>query len=572
MSVNSARVGRRTRKSRVILAVVAALALLASACGDDSNRSGGDDSGATSPTSTAAASTTTLTPQLGGTLTVGLFAATQGFDPANQTVAGSTNGMEMAALYGQLLRYNAESATYEGQMAQGIEKNADFTQFTIRLRPGVKFTDGTPFDATAVKVSIERHMTATARSTARPALVQFIDSITATDATTVTIKLKQAWAGFPFLLTVGPGMITSQAAIDKAGAANFAAAPGDAGAGPFKLSSFKAGEAAVFKKNPDYHGGAAYIDELRFVQIGSPDQTYVALKNNTVQAAYLRDPIAQAEAKKDGMVSVLIPSPGGNIALMNSGVEVTCTGGQPASSCAGKADGTKVITTPPTANPKVRQAVSHAIDRNVVNQRVWGGTAVVGAQLLDKSLVYYADVAFPDYNPNEAKRLVQEAKAAGWNGNVRLMADSTSIGQSWGITIKTLLEAVGMTVDLDTTKTTAAIIPQVSGTKDFEIVSWGSGMDTTDADYFFTSTNFSSTGRYGLRSPQFDAALDQLRLASTLDQKKAGYKALSEAWAKDLPAIPISTVYQGEVHSKSVQDVRQTGGGIVAFEKAWISK
>jgi peptide/nickel transport system substrate-binding protein len=550
--------------------MVIAFALLAAACGDDSN---GSDGGAatTAPPGTAQATTTTLAAQTGGTLTIGLFAATQGFDPANQTVAGSTNGMEMAALYGQLLRYNAQTATYEGQMAAGIEKNADFTQWTIKLRPGVKFTDGTAFDATAVKVSIERHMAAAARSTARPALVQFVDSITATDATTVTIKLKQAWAGFPFLLTVGPGMITSQAAIDKAGA-NFAAAPGDAGAGPFKLASFKAGEAAVFRKNPDYHGGAAYLDELRFVQIGSPDQTYAALKNNTIQAAYLRDPIAQAEAKKDGLTSVLIASPGGNIALMNSGVEVTCAGGQPASSCAGKADGTKVITTPPTANPKVRQAVSHAIDRNAVNQRVWSGTAVVGAQLLDKSLVYYSDVAFPDYNPTEARRLVQEAKAAGWNGNVRLMADSTSVGQSWGITIKTLLEAVGMTVDLDTSKTTAAIIPQVSGTKDFEIVSWGSGMDTTDADYFFTSTNFSSTGRYGLRSPQFDAALDQMRLAATLDQKKAAYKALSEAWAKDLPAIPIATVYQGVVHAKNIHDLRQTGGGIVSFEKAWIQK
>ena len=571
MSGNSARVGGRAPKSRLMIAVFAALAVLAAACGDDSNSSSDDNPSATAPAATAAAPTTTLAPQLGGTLTVGLFAATQGFDPANQTVAGSTNGMEMAALYGQLLRYNAETATYEGQMAASIEKNADFTVWTIRLRPGVKFTDGTAFDATAVKISIERHMTATARSTARPALVQFVESITATNATTVTIKLKQAWAGFPFLLTVGPGMITSQAAIDKAGA-NFAAAPGDAGAGPFKLASFKAGEAAVFKKNPDYFGGAAYLDELRFVQIGAPDQTYVALKNNTVQAAYLRDPVAQAEAKKDGFTSVLIPSPGGNIALMNSGVEVTCAGGQPASSCAGKADGTKVITTPPTANPKVRQAVSHAIDRNAVNQRVWSGTAVVGAQLLDKSLVYYADVPFPDYNPAEARRLVQEAKATGWNGNVRLMADSTNVGQAWGITIKTLLEAVGMTVDLDTTKTTAAIIPQVSGTKDFEIVSWGSGMDTTDADYFFTSTNFSSTGRYGLRSQQFDAALDQLRLAATLDQKKAGYKALSEAWAKDLPAIPIATVFQGVVHGKNIHDVRQTGGGIVSFEKAWLSK
>ena len=163
-------------------------------------------------------------------------------------------------------------------------------------------------------------------------LTRFILINDTDEPATVVIKLKQAWAGFPFLLTVGPGLIASPAAIQKAGA-SFATAPGDAGAGPFVLSSFKAGEAAVFKKNPTYFGGSVYLDELRFVVIGAADQTYIALKNNTIQAAYLRDPVAQAEAKKDGFVSVLIPSPGGNIALMNSGVEVTCTGGVPASVC-----------------------------------------------------------------------------------------------------------------------------------------------------------------------------------------------------------------------------------------------
>jgi hypothetical protein len=61
-------------------------------------------------------------------------------------------------------------------------------------------------------------------------------------------------------------------------------------------------------------------------------------------------------------------------------------------------------------------------------------------------------------------------------------------------------------------------------------------------------------------------------LASTLDEKKASYKALSEAWAKDLPAIPIATVYQGVVANKNIHGLAQTGGGIVSFEKAWLAK
>jgi ABC-type transport system substrate-binding protein len=138
--------------------------------------------------------------------------------------------------------------------------------------------------------------------------------------------------------------------------------------------------------------------------------------------------------------------------------------------------------------------------------------------------------------------------------------------------VKSLLEVVGMTVDLDATKALSAIIPQVSANRDFEIASWGSGMDTSDADYFFTSTNFATGGRYGLKSATFDAALDKLRLASTLEQKKAGYKALSEAWAKDMPAVPISTVFAGVVHAKNLNGLVATGGGIVDFHKAWLAR
>jgi peptide/nickel transport system substrate-binding protein len=230
-----------------------------------------------------------------------------------------------------------------------------------------------------------------------------------------------------------------------------------------------------------------------------------------------------------------------------------------------------VATTPATSDLRVRQAVAYAIDRSVVNRRVWNGTAVVGGQLLDKSSQYYADVTFPDYNPTEAKRLVQEAKSAGWNGTVRVLADSSNA--AWGITVKSLLEAVGFNVDLDTSKALSAVIPQVAANKDFEIASWGSGMDTSDADYFFTSTNFASaSGRYGFKSPTFDAALDQMKLAATVDQKKAAYKALSEAWAKDLPAAPIATIYSGLVQAKNVHGVVASGGGIVLFDKAFLTK
>lgn len=524
-------------------------------------------SGTTTPSTTAAPDE--MTPVQGGTITVSTFAAGTGFDPANVTVAGSTNGMELTALYGTLLRYNAETAEYEGQMAKGFSSNADFTQFTLTLRDGIKFIDGTDYDAAAVKLNIERHMEPTAKSSAKAALLQFVDSIETPDTKTVVINLKKGWAGFPFMLTLGAGMVLSPAAIEKAGD-NLISEPGDAGAGAFKIESYNAGEALVLVPNPDYFDGAAYIDELKFIQAGAPDKSYIALQNDTVQAAFLRDPIALASAEKDGFPNLLISSPGGNIALFNSGAEATCNKGLPATYCAGKDDGTKVLTTPPTADPRIRLAVSYAIDRDAMNDRVWQGTAITGAQLLDESSQFYSDVTFPDYDPEAAKTLVAEAKADGWDGSVRVLADSSNA--DWGLTIKTLLEAVGFTVDLDTSKPISGIIPQVAAQKDYDIVSWSTGMDESDGDYFFTTGNFGTGGRYGYSGTEFDAALDEMRVASNLDEKIDAYKALSEAWADGMPAAIIATVIQGLVYSEEVHGLKKTSGGIVYFDKAFLSK
>jgi peptide/nickel transport system substrate-binding protein len=550
--------------------IIAGLAMFAVGCGDDATDADAEPGSTTSAPSSQSATSTTLTPQRGGTVTVGQFAALNGFDPANVTIGASTNGLELGSLYDTLLRFDTEKSVYVPRVASSLEHNADYTQFTIKLKPGVTFTDGTAYDAAAVKASIERHMTSTSKSSSKPALLQFVASITAADAQTVVFQLKQAWAGFPFLLTIGPGMITSPAAVAKAGE-NFNTAPGDAGAGPFKLQSFKPGEELVFVRNPGYHGGDVYLDQLRFVQAGGAPETYLALQNNSLQAAYLRDPVAIAQAEGDGFHSQLLPAPGGNIALFNAGVVVTCAGGAPAPVCTGKPDGEKVATKPPTADLKVRLAIAHAIDRKAINERVWQGKGEVGDSILLKSSPFYSDVKFPEYNLAEAKRLVQEAKAAGWDGRIRVLAANDSA--TWGQTMKTLMETAGMTVDLNVSQPLAAVIQQVIVRKDFDVASWGAGMYSDDSDFFNLTANWSSaSARYGFGAPDYDGALDKLRLAGTADQKKDAYKALSEAWAKGLPALPIATQYAGLVQGKKVHGVTTSAFGLLLLDKMWIEK
>src|SRR3546814_2208854 len=73
-------------------------------------------------------------------------------------VAGSTGGLEMAAIYDVLMRWDSEANTVEPQLAESLEPNEDFTTWTLKLRDGVKFSDGTPLDSAAVKFSLDRYV------------------------------------------------------------------------------------------------------------------------------------------------------------------------------------------------------------------------------------------------------------------------------------------------------------------------------------------------------------------------------------------------------------------------------
>ena len=99
------------------------------------------------------------------------------------------------------------------------------------LKDGIQFTDGTAYDAEAVRFNIERHLADTARSQSRPTLLGFLDSMTVVDPLTIEFTLTRPWAGFPFLFSIDIGMIASPTAIEAAGE-NFGSNPGQPGPGP----------------------------------------------------------------------------------------------------------------------------------------------------------------------------------------------------------------------------------------------------------------------------------------------------------------------------------------------------
>jgi peptide/nickel transport system substrate-binding protein len=526
---------------------------------------------ATAPTT--AVSPGAGTPQTGGVITVGEFSAPSGLDPVKLAGGGTVGGIELAAIYDTIVRYNPTTKKYDPLTAQSFEPNSDYSEWTLKLKPGIKFTDGTDYNADAVKFVLDREMK-DGNPAPRAQLTAFTASVTVVDPLTIHFKLKVPWAGYPYLFSSIAGMIYSPTAFQKAGSAdNFNRNPVGAGAGPFKLKSYSPGEAIELERNPSYYGGQVYLDGVRFVLIIGPQPTYEAIKTNTIQAGFIRDPQVDAQSKVDKYPSVEMPAVAGNIINMNSGILVTCAGGKPDPVCAGKADGTKVPTKTATSSVTVRRAVAAAIDPQVINERAYAGKALPNSAPF-ANFPWDPKVPGPKYDPTEAKTLIAQAKAEGWDGKIRVLASNSSVDVAWALAVSAQLTAVGMTVSTDTSKDTNAVVSQVLVQHDFDLTTWAYGLlDDADSNYpQLVSTFGSANPRYGYGNAEMDAAIDMLRLADTDAKRVAAYKAISEIWVRDDPALVITQIPQDLVHTPKLHDVERSGASIVLFSKAWLEK
>ncbi|HEV8296635.1 MAG TPA: ABC transporter substrate-binding protein [Acidimicrobiales bacterium] len=559
------------RRLAGLLAAVVAISLLAAACGDDKGDSneGGSTTGATGSGATAA-------PTKGGVITVGQFSAAPGLDPAVLAGGGTVGANENAALYDTLMRYNNETQKYEGRTALSMEPNADASEWTMKIRPGIKFTDGTDYNADAVKFVLDREMK-DGNASPKGQLLNFLDpatSVTVIDSMTLKFKLIKPWTGFPYVFTGVAGLIYSPTQFKKVNDPKaFAINPGDAGAGPFKFKSYKPGESIELERNPNYWGGDVLLDGLKFILLPGPAATYEALKAGTLQAGFVRDPATIAKAKAEKFGSVDMPAIGGNMAIMNSGIEITCAGGKPETTCAGKPDGEKVKSKTATSNVNVRRAVAAAIDPKVINDRVYEGKAQPNSAPFANS-PWDPKVEGPKYDPTEAKRLIALAKTEGWDGKIRVLAGSDTQAVAWAQAMATQLTAVGMDVAVDTSKDTSGVVNQVLVLRDFDLATWALGwLDESDVNYLQLIGSFNTKNpRYGYANPDLEAAIDLLRVADTQEKRVAAYKRISEIWAKDDPGLVTTVIPQAMLYSPKVHGLVRTGQSITLFDKAYVDK
>ncbi|WP_418058438.1 ABC transporter substrate-binding protein [Pimelobacter simplex] len=537
---------RITTRSRVAVALLATTLLAAGCAGsggsDDTDGTGGSPSGKQEiyAAGVVGDQKDAGDPVDGGTLTLADYSEARSLDPTKTIPNGAAGGNALAAVYDVLMRYDQPTDKFEPWLAKSLTTEDNVT-WTLELREGVTFSDGTPLDARAVVGSIGYYMQNAGYNTLL--LATNIKDMKPQGERTVVFTLHQPWITFPNMLASGPGMIMAPASY-QGGPDKFR----PIGAGPFALKDYKPAEELVLDANPQYWGGKPHLESVRFVWLGSDDDRLKSLTDGSVDLTSIRAPQTLEKARKDGFAGIMAPSGLGSLYWLNN------REGRAAS------------------DVRVRQAINYAIDPKVVAERVNGGAGLPGRNIFSPSAPYYSDVATSDYDPEKAKELLKAAKADGYDGTLTYIGQSDQASQTQAVTVQALLEAVGFTVKTDLLRNIADQTQRIYVTHDYDIAV--SAMSIPDEDpYSRLATNLNSKSPQnpsGYADPKMDDLIAQLQAASGADAT-ALLKQINELWQETVPGVAMGAGAFFMPWNDDVHGVSSTSETLLLLGQAWKS-
>ncbi len=532
---------RRTR----VAAVLAAGTMLLAGCGNGSSSS--DDNSSSGDLSLAEIYKTGLVnvkapsgdPKDGGTLTVADFGEPRVLDPAVTYANGATGGSAMAAIYDTLVRYDYTKGSWEPQLAESLTSDDNIT-WTLKLRDGVKFTDGTPLNADAVLASQKYYASKYAYQSLL--MMANVAETKKVDDTTITYKLRSPWTTFPNMLAQGPGMIMAPAAYKDPAAFK------PIGAGPFMFDQYKPGEELTLKANPDYFNGKPHLDGLKFVWLGAVEDKpkLEALTSGNADTAFLRAGNIVEQARKDGLPGMMFGTG------MAANFWINVREGHPG------------------ADVRVRQAINLAFDVDSFNERAReGGISTKG--FFASSSPWYTDVTPPKTNQEEAKKLLKDAMGDGYNGEITYSHGADPTSQKQAVTLKAMLEAVGFKVKLDPLRSVADQVQKIYREHTYDMAIAATTLSDIDPYTRLAGVlgSQSPSNAAGYANPEMDKLLSQLQAADSPETGKSIMAQIEKLWFDEVPGIGIAAGGTFQAWNKDVHGIAPTTEEMVLYDQAW---
>jgi peptide/nickel transport system substrate-binding protein len=477
----------------------------------------------------------------GGTLVMALSAEPDRLDP---TLSRSLYSRYVFETMCEKLYDLDEKTKVVPQLATALPTvSGDGLTVTIPVREGVKFADGTPFNAAAVQKTLQRDLTLP--TSARRSELGPITSVDAPDAKTVVIHLQTPFAPLTAALTDRAGMIMSPAALDSLGD-NFSSAP--VCVGPFKFVNRVAQNSIDVERDPNYYDAdKVHLDHI----------TYRIITDASIRAANLRSGDAQVA---DTLSTQDVPTVRGTDGL--TVLESNSLGYQGLTfnvgNVAGVGQPTGVIDTPIAKDPRVRQAFEYAVDRKALVQTVFNGLYSPACSPISPASEFTSDAAqtCTDPDPAKAKQMLTDAGV-----QVPYPVTMTVANNPDTLRLAQALQASvvegGFDLKIEPVEYSSLLDQQDRG--DFEMLQLGwSGRVDPDANI----TNFLGTGGgqnvSGYSDPKLDDLLNKARESTDTAERVDLYgQAVKEIQDKD----PIIYLYR----QRNLTGVSKTVSGVQVF-------
>jgi peptide/nickel transport system substrate-binding protein len=393
--------------------------------------------------------------------------------------------------------------------------------YTIPLRHGLQFNDGTPFNAQAVVTTLERDLTLP--GSARASDLTSIDNVTTSGPYTAVIHLKTRFTPLLATLASNDGVVMSPTQLAKLGM-NFGTHP--VGVGPFMFDGRVPGDSITVIKSPYYNERTAvHLDKIVFKVESDAAAATAALKAGDIQMLDSVAPMNLVALASDPSVHLIKRN---SLGWVGIAVNIGNKNGL------GKLPYTP-LGTPLASSSTLRRAFEEAIDRSALARVVYSGAAVPGCTPISPSSPSL-NTAVPctPYNPKDAKRLVAKSGLA--SPTVHLLTPNTTINLQLAQFIQAEEAAVGINVVIDSADNPTVAARQLSGSFDTAFESW-SGSPATDRNVYQFVATAGSRNIGGYSNPRLDLILNNGRKASTTRALSTLYRAGFKILLADRPII-----------------------------------
>lgn len=483
------------------------------------------------------------TPVRGGTLRIGWIPDAKTLDPHF-----SVQFSERHVLY---LVFNTlvgldKSFNVIPELARSWQVSPDGKRVTFQLQRGVKFHDGTDFNAEVVKWNIDRILDPATKSPQRSQLEPAVAVVSVVDPYTVVLELKKPFAPLLAALAERPGFIVSPAAVKKWGE-NFGQHP--VGTGPFRFVDFVQDSRVTLERFDGYwEKGKPYLDKVVFQVVPDPTVRSTMVRTGEVDIATdveAKD-LPSLQADQTLRVSEMKPPARWNVLQWQ-------------------------VDKPPFNNKTLREAIALGIDREELKQVFLRGYGEVARGLVTPGLWWYnPNLKGYGYNPELAKKKLAEAGYP--NGfRYKFVVENTPQWIRQAELLQGQLQKINVTLDFELANTADAYALIVQRKTNWTHTRWTQRADPHGLFYIlFHSKGFANSTGYN--NPRVDELLDRAATIYEPERRKPLYHEAEQLIVEDAPYVWLNYTAEFAVMSRKVQNWVWIPDLIPRFRELWLEK